>query len=1347
MKKLLGLVITAIIMNSVVAQTTTINESFETWPAPDWNTYMYEGGGWHHSPPWGGDLGYGGGNCALHKIWNNAVDDWLVTPQIDVISSDYELVFYEKLDDLQYYTYAGIHISTASGNPADGNFVEIAESLQVDDQWVEHIVDLSSYNGESIYIAFVFQGPTENWSKWLVDEVEIRPINLIDGALTEIVNPNGIDPVPPGVENVIVKLHNYGTDAINNADFEWSVNGVNQTTYVASGLNLAPGNDLNITVGQYDFATQGDYLISVNLVLAGDINPTNDVIESIYYVTDPKDAALMDINPEGYLAVTGNEDVTATIMNVGNYTIDDLVVEWEVNGVAQTYHEASSLGLDPGEDITLTIGQYNFQNGLVEINATVVVSGDEDLSNNSNVSYVTVNMFWESFEAGNSLPEMWTSTYGFFEDWDNPSPPHGEFYYNSMSDDNYFGVVYDTLYTPMLDIEDGDQITLWVYRGTAFFNSSDLIWKDGTTGEVHVIAEILSDANVWVEVTMDISDAAGANYIGFAQYSASYGDRKMDLISSDASVYQFDHDLGVRNLTFNYLAKQNQQHTFSVYLRNYGLNTVTGGSYTVKLMTESGEQLTSASGVTLQNWEEAVIDINHTFSELENMDVYAVIDYSGDDNELNNTSYAYSLSVIPADAEAVDVGFPEGQNLNIPFDSGGDTWTNGTSDISQNLYYTEEFEDHGFINGITLYYTELMTVGQELPLQVWIKLTDMDDLSGGWLSTDNMQMVFDDTISVYPGNGMQQVYIPFDDPIIYNGTKNLAIQYYQYDPEWPFTVCRFFATNNDNGPIRSISLLNAYEIDPYDPPDYWNNFEDNVYTTFHMQPYEDEGVISGVVYNGETSDPIQGARVEAEGTGQVVYTNTNGAYAFNMLPFAEYNITVTTPGYYDMTQTVNLNAPEVTLDFYLEPLPLVSFSGEVYGSDAPSVPLEGVLVTLDGDATYTAYTDENGEFLIEDVHGEAEYSLSFQLYGYHDFLTSVDIPDSDMDYGPVILDEDFISAYNVFALPQENQAMIEWHNPITSQKIMLQNDTDDNWFSYTNEPYEDVWLGNLFESDESITVISAEVVWDIWENAHDYVTIDILDVQGNVLVSSQPFQTYNDSTMSVDIPNISIEGDFYAMVHWQDNPQSTDPLAIDFSPGIQNTAYIKYPGQDPVLLSDFLGSDNGSFMLRVNTLQESTGRESREVLSYNIYKGLAENIDEADQWDALNTEPVEGLTFIDETWSDADPQLYTYAIEAIYVEDDAEFTFSNFISGTVGVGEEEIDDINIYPNPASSTLNLSGVQGTTITVYNLVGEVIFEEDVTAPTTRIDVSYFENGNYIVRILRQHEQIVKKLVIAK
>jgi hypothetical protein len=1299
MKKLIAFLITAIIMNSVIAQTTAVNESFETWPAPDWNIYqLSQGGNWLHSSLYGSNLGYGGGNCAKHQISNDNCNNWLVSPQINVISSDYQLTFYEKSTDLQYYSFAGVYISFGSGDPNDGDFIEMTESLQVEGEWVENGVDLSSVQGENIYIAFVYVG---TWHHWNVDEVVIAPSTLIDGALTEIVNPTGINPVP-GTEDIIVTLHNYGTGNIENADIEWRINDVLQGTYQATGLSLSPGAETNITVGQYNFATQGDYLISLNLLITGDINPSNDLIESIYYVTDPKDAALTKISPEGYSPITGNEDIIVSVLNEGDFTIDDLTVVWEVNNVAQSNYEAGSLGLEPGESIDLVIGQFDFADGLAEIIATVIVSGDEDLSNNTCTSYVAVNMLWESFESEVFPPEMWNADDYPLRDYWFP-PPHGEFYYVSQTDNNYFGEISDTLYTPLLHIENGDEITFWVNNSAFFTNNDKLIWKDGTTGEIHDIQNIDSQLENWDEVTIDISGAAGINYIGFVNdNSGSFGTSSLDMITSDAGIYHFDHDLGIRNFHFEYLAKIEEPHTFAVSLRNYGLNQVQGSSYTIKLMTGMGEQLAEQSGVTLQNWEETTIEINYTFSEVEVLKVYAVIDYSSDQMETNNKSVEYTVYSVPADIEVNDVGFSETVDLNIPFNTGGSGMTLGQDDLSQNLFYQNELGIEGHLYGVTLYYHELFGVGQYLPLQVWIKQTDLENLSEGWIPIDEMQMVFNDTIIVYPGHN--SVYIPFDEPILITGTNNLAIQYYQYNPEWPYTACRFSSTNA-NGPVRAIRLNDAYGLDPNDPPNYWGEHTNYTYTSFVFKPISEEGIISGTVYD-ENNDPVYLALVEVEGTGIEENTDENGEYTLPGLPYETYEITASYLGYNDATQTVIINEPNETADFYLEPLPQVLVFGEVYGSNAPGVPLEGVLVTIDGYDFLSTYTNSDGEFLFENVYGNHEYIITFHLYGYHDYIETLNLEDQDLDLGTIILDEEFISAYNVMATGGSNHSLIEWMDPKTSNKVKLQNDTDIESFSFTNEPFENVWLGNLFENDDHITVTSVEILWDIYENAHDFVTIDILDNEGNVLVSSQPFRTYHDSLMTIDVPNLSIEGDFYAMVHWQDNPISTDALEIDISEDVPNTAYIMYPGEEPILLSDFLGSPNGSFFVRVNTLVEDPERENREVISYNIYRGLAENIDEADTWPALNTEPITGLMFVDETWSNNYPEDYTYAVEAVYEEGNAELTFSNFITGFASVY-----DMFFWCSEEGSPMGLSGVDvtinGVTIT-SDFDGLALFE---------------------------------------
>jgi len=1345
MKNLIALLITTVIISLSMAQTTTVNESFESWPAEGWSDYQYEEGGWKHSIPWGSDLGYGGGNCAEHKIANGATDDWLVSPQIQLISSNYELVFYEKSVDLQYYTYSGVYISTASGNPADGDFIELAESLQIEGNWVEHSIDLSAYDGELIYIAFVYQGDNNCWTHWEVDEVSISPASYMDGALIEIINPVGINP-NPSTENVIIKLHNYGTEIINDAQIEWSVNGEAQTTYQINGLNLSSGSESNITVGAYNFAVQNDYLIAFDLNLADDVNSGNNHIESFYYVREPNDASITKIIPEGYIPFSGIQNIIITIKNEGNQLIDEVSVSWQVDDIQQANYQQGALNLNPGESMNINIGQFDFPIGIHTVSTEITISADENLGNNTKTSLVSIATFAESFEGDIFPPELWSAENYPFRDYFNPVNNGGELYYLSQVDNNIFGEISDTLYTPLLEIENGDIINFWV-NNSAYFTTQDyLIWKDGSTGEVHLIDEIETQLEQWDEVNIDISTAAGINYIGFVNNNmGSYGNSSLDLISSTANVYLFNQDLGIKSFNFDALALQNEEHSFHIQVKNYGNNLVEGANYTVDIIDENNNTLIQQPGINLQSWEEASIQVDYTFTDIGNLNIHAYINYSNDQQLNNNISVTYPIYVIASDSQIQDVGFAETEDPMIPFNTGGDSWTLGTDDVSQTIYYHDEIGENGIIDGVFLHYNELFAIGQELPLQVSVGYTDLNDLTGGWIPQNEIQLVFDGLIEIFPG--INSVYIQFDEPFLYVGNSNLVIQYYQYQPGWPYTVARFYSANDPNGNIRTIRANDVYDLNINNLPAYWGEQTSFPFTSFVYQGYSEEGIISGTVYNN-INEPLVNAKIAIDGFGMEVITENDGSYSFPELPYNNYTVSVTAFGFIDQTQEIVLDQTEETLDFVMEPLPLITLSGNVFGSNAPSVPLENVSINITGYTDFSTSTNSNGEFIINNIYGLNQYEITFEIYGYQLYTETIDIINEDYNMGGIILNEEFISAYNVWAEAGVGQAYVEWLAPGSSAKVKLQNDNDAGSYSLTNEPYEEVWLGNYFENNDLITLTSVEVLWDIYENAHDYLTIDIMNNNGEVLVSSMPFQTLTDTLMTIDIPNISISEGFYAMVHWKNNPESTDALTFEYGESTPNTAYIKYPGQTAVLISDFLGISSASFILRVNTLQETSGKSENSAIAYNVYKGLSSLINEAPwSWEQINNEPITELYFLDENWTGNTSDSYTYAIESVYQEGDAEYSFSNFIDLLIGVSEAENTEITIYPNPASSRVYLENLKADVLEIYNSLGERVYILKNIAPNISIDVSHLENGNYFIVLKSENSKTVNNLIISK
>ncbi|MGB1317349.1 MAG: choice-of-anchor J domain-containing protein, partial [Flavobacteriales bacterium] len=675
MKKIILLTTSFFMSLAVSAQVLTVNEGFETWPAPSWNDYELGAGN-----GWGQDFNatfHTGAHSAHSYISNSDCDNWLVSPQVSVTTGTYELKFWELNVDGEYLDNRTVHISTASGDPTDGDFVEALTFVDTPAVWTERTLDLSAYQGENIYVAFRYEG---TWHRWYLDDVTIAPSSFVDGAITSLVNPTGTGGI--GTQTVQIEVTNYGTDVLNDIDVAWDVNGNIQTPYSSATLNLAAGQSMVVDLGTYDFNTSGQYDITATLTTAGDFEVLNNTITETYGITTIKDGELVGINPEAMTPITGLQDVSVIIKNVGEFNIDTTSVSWSVDGTAQAVFNTETLGLAPGQTTEVTIGQYNFGTGVFEIEATLGVLGDTTSSNDYYLAYAAVDTFWESLEGRIFPPENWSLDFGVLDNINFDFPPHGTHFYASQVDENFFGYVSDTLYTPVLDIEAGDVFSFMVKTNGFLAANLELVYKNEITGEITVIQTITTAQDeAWLQQNINISAAAGQNRIGIATTpNGSFGSIKFDLFTSTASVYFADNDLEITNGELYFLAYDGVNEGFDCTIRNAGNLAVDGADYTVKLMEEPGVELASASGVALSPFEDATITVNHTFSGIDAHRCYFKIEYAQDQNLANNTFRSADVNVVPSTAYIEQVGEADGIDLNFPFNAGGDTQTLGEDD-------------------------------------------------------------------------------------------------------------------------------------------------------------------------------------------------------------------------------------------------------------------------------------------------------------------------------------------------------------------------------------------------------------------------------------------------------------------------------------------------------------------------------------------------------------------------------------------------------------------------------------------------------------------------------------------
>ncbi len=108
----------------------------------------------------------------------DAIDDWLLSPAIDLSATpDAQVTWFELGVNIAAVDH-GLYVSTTSRNPDDGGFVAVAEVLPgaPDGEWAKSaIYDLSAWVGEpTVYLAWRYRG--SNADDWYIDDVSVSPL-------------------------------------------------------------------------------------------------------------------------------------------------------------------------------------------------------------------------------------------------------------------------------------------------------------------------------------------------------------------------------------------------------------------------------------------------------------------------------------------------------------------------------------------------------------------------------------------------------------------------------------------------------------------------------------------------------------------------------------------------------------------------------------------------------------------------------------------------------------------------------------------------------------------------------------------------------------------------------------------------------------------------------------------------------------------------------------------------------------------------------------------------------------------------------------------------------------------
>ena len=192
--------------------TEVLNEAFtgETFPPTGWAVYKLTGAG---TATWIRDTTQSNSAPAsARRVFGGSADgnqdDWLVTPQITLDSGVSTLSFIDAGQWMADYGYSGVWISTASCDPAVGDFVEVAE---IDDTpgsagtttWrsAPLSLDLSAYADETVCLAFRYGGTFAH--TWRIDDVVVNTFGVSAHGVSDMHMPIAVVPSAGNLPSLI----------------------------------------------------------------------------------------------------------------------------------------------------------------------------------------------------------------------------------------------------------------------------------------------------------------------------------------------------------------------------------------------------------------------------------------------------------------------------------------------------------------------------------------------------------------------------------------------------------------------------------------------------------------------------------------------------------------------------------------------------------------------------------------------------------------------------------------------------------------------------------------------------------------------------------------------------------------------------------------------------------------------------------------------------------------------------------------------------------------------------------------------------------------------------------------
>jgi len=629
--------------------------------------------------------------------------------------------------------------------------------------------------------------------------------------------------------------------------------------------------------------------------------------------------------------------------------------------------------------------------------------------------------------------------------------------------------------------------------------------------------------------------------------------------------------------------------------------------------------------------------------------------------------------------------------------------------LFETIYLSGEINAAGSITQI-IFFNNFTETHSDVPTRIWLGETLGEDLSQGWIPSTHLVEVFDGTVN-YPA-GQNDITIALQTPYSYQGGNLVMMVYKPWEEDYSMTSNLFYAQTV--GTSRSLFSYNHNtQIDPAAPPT--TGVTGQFPKTGFVINTAGTGSLSGSTLQGTI--PVEGSRIQIQGSPVYRITDANGAYNIPYLAAGDYIVTATKTGFNSSTQQLTITAGQAqTQDFYLSPLPEYFVQGRVVGSDAPAMGIANASVSLSGYASYETTTDTDGIFFFPGVYANNVYNYTISAPAYQTLNGSFTLGNSDLNLGDLVLNELAYAPSNVLAteIEEETAVQITWDAPTLASEGWLHYDSGENNTSFGTGGSLSFDVAARFPAD-SLAAYAGGYLQAIryWPAQGGNFVVKVwrggsAAGPGNLVVSQPVIPVLNAwNLLQLEFPvpitgteeiwigylcdvtgvNLAYAGMDYGpavngygnLIHWQGN--WTTLLSVnsycDFNWNLQGYAGMTAPTGEQVLVP--------------------IGAQNREMLGYKLWRLLQGQETNESAWTSLSPGINTDLDFIDHSWENVPAGSYLWAVRTVY---------------TGGVMSEPA-----FSNPLQKELQYGTIAGIVRNSQNqpIAGATVSSRDITTTT--------------------------------